>query len=130
VLVSRLQSGYIRIMRTLHKIIAVLIALAFSATGIARAANIGHPCPSLVQHGVALSGGHVSHQHHPDGQEKPDKQSAEKCCSVCVVVAAGILTAPSHDGDLIASPVVYWANSQSLSGRWTLVDPGIPKHLS
>ncbi len=110
----------------------IFLTLVFSASGIVRAVYAGHPCASAVEHVVAVAhhGNHENPAHHHGNEEEPVKQSAAKCCGMCVVAAAGILTMPPDTADLLVSSVLYLAESLSLYGRWVLLDPGIPKHLS
>ena len=108
----------------------ISLVLVFSVSGIVRAVSAGHPCVSAPQEAIAHYAEHAGHQHHHGTKEEPVKQSEAKCCSLCVVAAAGILVTPSATADLIVSSVFYPADGKSLYGRWVQLDPGIPKHRS
>ena len=123
-----------------RRCLLVLLALAFSMSGVARALAAYEHCqaagqPVLVEHEHAhhSHAGHgatdealapVQHDDHVHGKSA---EPCAKCCGVCVSAPTVAVSAPSAAAILASSAILYSAGAPAYLGRIVLLDPGIPK---
>ena len=123
-----------------RRCLLVLLALAFSMSGVARSLAAYEHCQALAQP-VAVEHDHSHHfhadhgdahaklgtAHHQDSSKGQSSEPCAKCCGVCVAAPTVAVNAPSAETMLVSSAILYSAGASVFAGRIVLLDPGIPK---